>query len=187
MPKSRLRKAILARRLALSPAELSAAGDAIQNAFLAMPAYLAAGSVALYCSAKNEVPTERVINHALLAGKALYLPAVENGEMLFKRVTALDELVDGIFGIKQPAIGCPASDPEEIDLIVVPGVGFDLYGQRIGYGKGYYDKALHRLEGKGVLTAFCYEFQIVESLVNEPHDVNMDRIITEQRFINTAL
>jgi len=187
MPKSRLRKSILARRLALSAAELSVAGDAIQNTFLAMPDYLAAGSVALYCSVKNEVPTERVINHSLLTGKALYLPAIEGGEMLFRRVTTLDDLVNGKFGIKQPAHGCPLAGPEEIDLIVVPGVGFDLSGQRIGYGKGYYDKVLHRLEGKGVLTAFCYEFQIVESLVGEPHDVNMDRIITEQRFINTAL
>jgi 5-formyltetrahydrofolate cyclo-ligase len=187
MPKSMLRKAILARRLALSAAEQSAAGDVIQGTFLAMPEYLAAASVALYCAVNNEVSTERVINHALLTGKALFLPAVEGHKMLFRRVTAREDLVDGRFGIMQPAVGCTAAAPEEIDLIVVPGVGFDLSGQRIGYGKGYYDRVLHRLEGKGALVAFCYEFQLVDSLAGEQHDVNMDRIITEQRLINTAL
>lgn len=187
MPKSLLRKAILARRLALTASEQFLAGNAIQNCFLVTPEYLAAGSIALYYAVKNEVPTEKVIAQALCSGKTLYLPAVEDGEMLFRRIIAPEDLVSGSFGIKQPAAGCTAVDPAEIDLIVVPGVGFDLSGQRIGYGKGYYDRVLHRLEGKGVLTAFCYEFQIVDSLAGEDHDVNMDRIITEQRLINTAL
>ena len=187
MPKSKLRKALLVRRLALSPPEQSIAADRIQDAFLAMPEYLAAGSVAMYCAVKNEVSTERVMSHALLTGKALFLPAVEGDKMLFRRVVDLKDLVSARFGIKQPGAGCTAADPGEIDLIVVPGVGFDLSGQRIGYGKGYYDRVLHRLEGKGVLTAFCYEFQIVDSLAGEQHDVNMDWIITEQRLINTAL
>jgi 5-formyltetrahydrofolate cyclo-ligase len=187
MPKSTLRKALLARRLALSTLELSTAADAIQETFLAMPEYAAAVSVALYCAVNNEVSAEKVMHHALLAGKALFLPAVEGNSMFFRRLTDPEDLVPGRFGIKQPVAGSVAAKPEEIELIVVPGVGFDLSGQRIGYGKGYYDRALHRLEGKGMLTAFCYEFQLVESLAGEPHDVKMDRIITEQRLINTAL
>lgn len=187
MSKAILRKALLARRLALSPAEQSVAAERIQDLFLAMPEYLAARSVALYCAVKNEVSTDRVMHHVLLNGKALFLPAVEDGGMLFRRVTDLHKLVTGRFGIKQPPCDCPAAGPEELDLIVVPGVGFDLAGQRIGYGKGCYDRVLHRLEGKGALTAFCYEFQIVDSLAGEEHDVNMDRIITERRIINPAL
>jgi len=127
------------------------------------------------------------MGHALSTGKALFLPAVEGDEMLFRRVVDLKDIVPGRFGIKQPAVDSPAADPEGIDLIVIPGVGFDLAGQRIGYGRGYYDRTLHTLEGKGILIAFCYEFQIVASLAGEQHDVNMDRIITEQRLINTAL
>jgi len=187
MPKSILRKVILARRLALSATEQAVAAEVIQSTFLAMPDYQAAGSIALYWSVKNEVSTERVISHSLQTGKALFFPAVEGDEMLFRRVIALDDLVAGRFGIMQPTAGCAAADPDMIDLIVVPGVGFDLSGQRIGYGKGYYDRTLHRLEGKGKLTAFCYDFQIVDSLAGEQHDVNIDRIITEQRVINTAL
>lgn len=187
MPKQLLRTTILARRLALSASEQADAGNIIQDTFLAMPEYLAAGSVALYAMVNNEVSTAKVINHALLADKALFLPAVEGDAMIFRRIYGVDELVSGSFGIMQPGPGCAAADPEEIEQIVVPGVGFDLSGQRVGYGKGYYDRVLHRLEASGRLTAFCYDFQLVDSLKGEKHDVVMDRIITERQVITTAL
>lgn len=187
MPKHLLRKTILARRLALSASEQADAGNIIQDTFMAMPEYLAAGSVALYVLVNNEVSTARVISHALLAGKALFLPAVEGKTLIFRRIYGHDDLVAGSFGIMQPGSGCLAAAPEDIEIIVVPGVGFDLSGQRIGYGKGYYDRVLHRLEGSGRLTAFCYDFQLVDSLQGEKHDVVMDRIITERQVITTAL
>jgi len=187
MPKAMLRKSILSRRLALHATEKTVADDAIQDALLALPEYVTADAVALYFAVNNEVSTEKVIIQTLSVGKVLFLPALEAGAMLFRRVTAWEDLVAGSFGIMQPSGGCEAADPEEIGLIVVPGVGFDLSGQRIGYGKGYYDRTLHRLEGKGKLTALCYEFQLVGSLAGEQHDVNMDRIITERRIITPAL
>jgi 5-formyltetrahydrofolate cyclo-ligase len=66
---------------------------------------------------------------------------------------------------------------------VVPGVAFDRSGRRIGYGKGYYDKTLHVLEGSGRLVAFCYDFQLFEEIVGEPHDVTMDIIVTETTVV----
>lgn len=187
MSKAMLRKTILARRQALSAKEQSAASSAVQDVFVAMPEYLAARSIALYLAVNNEVSTERVIRHALMTGKELFLPSVEGAQMLFRRITALEDLVPGRFGIMQPPPDSPAADPAAIDLIVVPGVGFDLSGQRIGYGKGYYDRTLHRVENNGRLVAFCYEFQLVDSLAGEQHDVNMDIIITEQRLLSTVL
>lgn len=186
MTKLILRKAILARRQALSAIEKSVADDAIQNVFLAMPEYLNAGSVALYLPINNEVSTAKVVTHALLTGKALFLPAVEGDAMDFRRINGLDDLVVGRFGIMQPGCGCNVANPKDIEMIVVPGVGFDLSGQRIGYGKGYYDRALHQSEGSGRLTAFCYEFQLVDLLEGEKHDVVMDRIITEHRVVNCS-
>jgi 5-formyltetrahydrofolate cyclo-ligase len=187
MPKHLLRKTILARRRALSVSEQEDAGNIIQDTFMALPEYLAAGSVALYAPVHKEVSTGRVVNHALAAGKALFFPAVEGDSMVFRRIYGLDDLICGSFGIMQPGPGCTAAEPEEIEQIVVPGVGFDLSGQRIGYGKGYYDRSLHKLEASGRLTAFCYEFQLVDSLKSEKHDVVMDRIITERRVITPAL
>jgi 5-formyltetrahydrofolate cyclo-ligase len=187
MPKAMLRKSLLARRLALPAPEKTIADAAIQAAFLAMPEYSAAASVAVYCAANNEVSTEKVIAHALSAGKELILPAVEGNAMIFRRINSVHDLIQGSFGIRQPSADCVATDPATIDVIVVPGVGFDLAGQRIGYGKGYYDRTLHRLEGGGKLIAFCYELQLVDSLAGEQHDVSMDRIITERRIIIPAL
>lgn len=187
MPKLLLRKTLLARRLLLSLKEQTDAGIIIQDTFMAMPEYLASGSLALYWAVNGEVSTEKVINRALSAGKTVFLPAVEGKTMSFRRISGLYDLEAGRFGIMQPGSGCPVADPEAIETIIVPGVGFDLSGQRIGYGKGYYDRVLHRLEGSGRLTAFCYQFQLVDSLAGEKHDVVMDRIITEQRVVTTAL
>lgn len=187
MSKNILRKAILAHRLALSAQELSVCGKAIQEAFMALPEYQAATSIALYASVNNEVSTEVLIDHALLSGKTVYLPSVVGADLEFRRFTSRNELVRGSFGIMEPVSGSELADVAALTMVVVPGVGFDLSGQRIGYGKGYYDKALHSLEGSGRLTAFCYDFQIVESLAGEKHDVVMDRIITERRIITPAL
>jgi 5-formyltetrahydrofolate cyclo-ligase len=112
---------------------------------------------------------------------------VIGNEIRFRRFQNCDGLVAGSFGIMEPAVESAVADCAEIDMFVVPGVGFDLSGQRIGYGRGYYDRALHRLEGSGRLTAFCYELQVVDSLHSESHDVVMDRIITERRIITPAL
>jgi len=140
MSKAILRKSLLARRLALSLLEKSVADDAVQDTFLAMPEYGAADSVALYFAVNNEVSTEKIIDYTLLSGKELFLPAVEGGLMFFRRIATRDDLVQGRFGIMQPSAGCAPVDPEEIELLVVPGVGFDLSVQRVGYGKGYYLK-----------------------------------------------
>jgi len=72
---------------------------------------------------------------------------------------------------------------EDADIFVVPGIAFDLQGHRIGYGKGYYDKALHRLEGQGKLVGLCYDFQLVDRIAGEPHDVKMDLILSEKRVV----
>ena len=118
---------------------------------------------------------------ALSLGKTLLYPAVEGNEMQFRRVRGLDELVPGRYGI--PESTGEAWDPLDADLIVVPGVAFDRSGRRIGYGKGYYDKSLHRLEGSGRLMGFCFDFQLFEEIVGEPHDVTMDLIVTEIRVV----
>lgn len=187
MPKERQRKAILARRRELSDDEASSAGREIQGLFLTLPDYIAAGSVALYWPVNNEVSTDIVMAASLAAGKTVYLPAVIGDTLEFRRTASVSELVPGCFGVLEPAPGGEVGSLASIDMFVVPGVGFDMAGQRIGYGRGYYDRALHSLEGEGRLTAFCYEFQLVSSLSGEAHDVVMDRIITERRIITPAL
>lgn len=187
MPKRSLRDMALRCRSALSPHERIAAEAAIQNAFIALPEYCAASSLALYSPVRGEVATDRVLADALSSGKKVYLPAVTAEGIVFRRFEADSRLDNGAFGILEPSADAEFAEAGNVDLIVVPGVVFSVAGDRIGYGKGYYDKALHQLEGKGRLMAFCFECQLVEAITGEPHDVTMDKIITERRVVTPAL
>jgi 5-formyltetrahydrofolate cyclo-ligase len=181
MPKSTLRTGTLAKRRELSPQQVSCQSLTLQQRFLALPEFQRAKVLALYAPIHNEVETAAVAAQALATGKTLLYPAVEGSEMEFRRVQGLDELAPGRFGILEPS--GEAWNPQDVDLIVVPGVAFDRAGRRIGYGKGYYDRSLHRLEGSGRLVGFCFEFQLFEEIVGEPHDVTMDLIVTEIRVV----
>lgn len=181
MPKRAHRAAILAWRRDLSKAQVAALSLSLQQRFFELPEYRAAGTLALYAPIHHEVETAAVAAAALAAGKHVLYPAVVGTDLKFCRVHALSELVPGKYGILEPrGEGC---DPAQADLIVVPGVAFDLCGRRIGYGKGYYDRSLHRLEGSGKLAAFCYDFQLLQEIAGEPHDVTMDFIVTESRVV----
>lgn len=181
MPKRTLRAAMLARRRGLTPQQVASQSLALQQRFLELAEFRRSKVLALYAPIHHEVETVAVAQAALSAGKMLLYPAVEGDDLRFSRVASLDELSPGKFGIPEPE-GEPC-DPAGADLIVIPGVAFDLYGRRIGYGKGYYDRALHRLEESGKLVAFCFDFQLVQEIVGEPHDVTMDLIVTESRVV----
>jgi 5-formyltetrahydrofolate cyclo-ligase len=181
MPKRALRSTVLALRRELSQAEVSSKSLALQHRFLELPEFRCAKVLALYAPIQREVETGAVACKALATGRTLFYPAVAGDELRFCRINSLDELNPGCFGIPEPT-GEPC-DPGEADLIVVPGSLFDVFGRRIGYGKGYYDRALHQLEGSGRLVGFCYDFQLFEEIVGEPHDVTMDLIVTELRVV----
>lgn len=181
MPKRALRAATLARRRELTPEQVSAHSLELQRRFLALPEYQQAGLLALYAPIQHEVDTTVVANDALSAGKMLLYPAVEGSDIQFRRVAALSELAPGKYGIPEPS--GESCSPCDADLIIVPGVAFDMFGRRIGYGKGFYDRSLHLMEGSGRLVGFCYDFQLYEAIVGEPHDVTMDIIVTELRVV----
>lgn len=181
MPKRALRTDLLARRRGLPALDAQALSLELQQRFLALPEFRAAASIAFYSPIHNEVDVKFAAQQALLQGKRVLFPRVVQLELEFCPVAALADLVPGRFGILEPH--GPASDPRSCDLIVVPGVAFDLYGRRIGYGKGFYDRALHQMEGSGRLVGFCYQFQLLPEIVGEPHDVTMDLLVTEQRVV----
>jgi 5-formyltetrahydrofolate cyclo-ligase len=181
MPKRALRAAALAKRRELTPQQVDSQSLALQRRFLDLPEFQRSKVIALYAPIRQEVETAAVASVALSTGRTLLYPAVHGDDLHFCRVAALNELVAGCFGIPEPT-GEPCH-PGEADVIVVPGAVFDLFGRRIGYGKGYYDRALHQLEGSGKLVGFCYDFQLLEEIVGEPHDVTMDLIVTELRVV----
>ena len=175
---------MLACRRGLAVAERRSASLRIQQTLLARPEFATARVVACYAAIHGEVETELIIRAALAAGKTVLLPAVAGEGLLFRRIADPAALRTGAFGIPEPAKHAAAIPAEEIDLFVIPGVAFDLEGRRIGYGKGYYDRTLHRLEGKGRMIGFCYDFQLVDEIAGEPHDVLIDLVITEKRVVS---
>ncbi|HKZ16929.1 MAG TPA: 5-formyltetrahydrofolate cyclo-ligase [Geobacteraceae bacterium] len=183
MPKTKLRRVMLDRRKALSTDEYKGKSILIQQRLISLEEYAAAKVVALYSSIHNEVEMDMVMTHALSSGKKVVLPTMSDGVLLLRELTGVSNMRQGTFGILEPCESGKIVDPCQADIIVLPGIAFDLSGHRVGYGKGCYDKALHRLEGEGKLVAVCYDFQLVDEIMGEPHDVRVDVIVTEQRVV----
>ena len=183
MPKHSLRQRMLALRKGHSSDDLARASVSIQRQLASQPIFVTAATVAFYMPVHGEVDTVWLMEKALAAGKRVVLPAVDGGRLTFRQIAGLASLVPGSFGIPEPLPICPECQPADADILIVPGVAFDLAGRRIGYGKGYYDRALHQLEGSGRLIALSFDFQLLDEIVGEPHDVLMDLIITETRVV----
>lgn len=183
MPKRSIRRSMLAHRKSLSPEEFRAASLQIQKAFLETDNYARARSIIVYSPIHCEVDTELIVLSALDSGKRVAFPVVLDHELVFREVQDMSALHKGAFGILEPCSDRKLLAPEEADILVLPGIAFDLNGHRIGYGKGYYDRTLHRLEGTGKIIGLCYDFQLVDEIPGEAHDVKMDMIITDKRVV----
>ena len=133
-----------------------------------------AQTVALYAALPDEVASMEAVE-ALAQQKRVVLPRVAGDSMEFYDYCA-EQMCSGAFGISEPQ-GEQAVEPSEIDVIIVPGVVFTPSGQRIGRGKGYYDKYLSRENFRATKIGVCYREQIAERIDTEPHDVVMDCVV----------
>ncbi len=106
--------------------------------------------------------------------KTFYIPAFDEAISSYRLAQWTDELKPGKFGIPEPAN--PVFAPEELDLIIVPGVAFDRTGNRIGRGGGFYDRLLPQYHA--VRIGICFDFQCVENVPSEPHDCRMDVVVS---------
>ena len=139
------------------------------------PEFLNAKTVFCYISAHGEVETHSLIEE-LLKEKTVAVPYCvdSNGHMIASKITSLDELKDGKFGIPEPIL--PKEFPKtEIDFVIVPGVAFDKDGYRLGYGKGYYDRFLCDISPYKL--GVCREEFYLEKLPHGQHDIKMDNIL----------
>jgi 5-formyltetrahydrofolate cyclo-ligase len=183
MPKRSIRDDLLARRQHLAADTCLGRSLEAQQRFLLTPEFAAATVVGLYSPVRNEVFTEELFTVARRSGKMVAYPRVRGVLLEFVRVMERQELVPGAFGILEPG-GTQVVPLAALDLVVVPGVAFDLTGHRLGYGKGYYDRFLH--ERRGQLVGLCFDFQLVGTLPAEAHDVRMDMVVTDERTLRFA-
>ena len=160
-----IRKMMTALRAAMSEKERAEAGRIIAARLFSSKVYEDAGTVCCYASFGSEVPTEEIIEESLRRGKCAAVPKVTGKQkMKFALIHSMAELKCG-----------------SKLLVIVPGVVFDRAGNRIGYGGGYYDSYLKQADCIKVGVAF--DFQCVEQIVPEVHDVPVDYIITEKEMI----
>lgn len=139
--------------------------------------------LALYSAIHNEVSTDEILGQALDRGKSLVFPRVSGEDLEFVLIESPSELVSGAFGVKEPK-SCNLVPVEKLDLIVVPGVVFDQRGHRLGYGRGYYDRALAKCQSHCMKVGFAYDFQLVEELPATDYDETLSMLFTESQTLN---
>ncbi|MCX7915126.1 MAG: 5-formyltetrahydrofolate cyclo-ligase [Verrucomicrobiae bacterium] len=170
---------MLARRAALSMAEVEAASRAVEERVWQLPQLKAPGLVCCYVSAQNEVGTHRLIRELLRRGWVVSVPVFRGDRYALGRIRDFDvDLRVGHAGLLEPREWEPVGDPA---VWLVPGVAFDRHGHRLGRGKGYFDRLLNGSAGFRI--ALAYEFQVLPQLPVASHDEPIDVIVTPSETI----
>lgn len=174
MNKNQLREIALKKRRNLNPELKNESDMAIQKH--AYDKIRTKSFVGIYVSKPEEVRTHELITWCLNAQVRVAVPKVRGKKIDFIEIHSLADLKKGSFGILEPETG-EAVDLSLFDAMVVPVVGFDSLRHRIGYGGGYYDSALDKTHCEKI--GLAYALTQVENFLSDPHDINMDVILTE--------
>jgi 5-formyltetrahydrofolate cyclo-ligase len=182
-----IRKRLLKQRSSLDKSTVKNLSHFIQKTVLSSNSFMNSRTIAVYDAIHNEVHTDKIIELALQSNKDVYFPHwnPDQSAIRFFRVDDVSELKETLWGTHEPEPDSSReASPTALDLIIVPGVVFDMNGHRLGYGYGGYDRILsgiaHRAWG------LAYDFQVLDSLPVEPHDVACARVITEKRLIEQS-
>ncbi|MCE5311563.1 MAG: 5-formyltetrahydrofolate cyclo-ligase, partial [Nitrospiraceae bacterium] len=172
--KVELRRRMLSLRDSISAQHRECKDKEIIRQLFLLDQFTNADVLLLYASFRSEADTWQIMAEWLRLGRRLLLPRVNtSGYLDVHEVNDIRDLATGSYGIKEPdKLKCRKSDVNGADFILVPGAAFDLSCNRIGYGKGYYDRLLKGRRAMAV--GLAYDEQIVESLPIEPHDVVLD-------------
>jgi len=182
--KRALRERLVRARAALPPDEHDTRSGAAARVLASLPAWQRARTVALYAPLGAEVDTALAAELASIAGKRLAWPRLRPDMLALEFATcAPADLVAGPLRALEPPAGAPRVPIEDVDLLVVPGVGFDATGHRLGRGRGHYDATL-ALAPRGTLrVGLSFELQLVPEVPCEPHDARLDLVVTEERVL----
>ncbi|WP_051331045.1 5-formyltetrahydrofolate cyclo-ligase [Aneurinibacillus terranovensis] len=188
--KQELREKIVAARAGVDETIREHWSNEIVRRLLTCETVQRADVIMAFLSFGTEVNLDRFIDECYKAGKRVYLPKTLVKERKIEpcRFTGWEGLTTGSYGIREPG-SLPSIDwqRETIDVIIMPGVAFTKRGERIGYGGGYYDRFLSRFPEVPPLFAACYQMQIVSDMACEPHDIRMQKIVTEEAEYDCSL
>ncbi len=182
--KNEFRKILMKKRCNLSKDVVLEKSNLIKKRLFETNEFKQSSTILFYVSYDNEVYTHDMIKECLSKDKHVVVPVTdkENRCLTLSELDSWDDLDYGAYNILEPKKEkIKRISIEKIDLIIVPGVGFDRHGNRMGHGKGYYDRLLEK--AKKVSVGLAFELQIVKNIPTDRNDVPVDMIITEERVI----
>lgn len=181
-----IRQQLRQKRLALSNTDHELYDAIICQKILALPIFAKSQHIAFYMSHDGEVNPQLILKEAQSLKKNCYLPVLNaDNTLLFYRYQENMTLVNNRFGIAEPeSMNQSHISIQELDLVLMPLVGFDHHGNRLGRGKGYYDRTFADLQDqeKPILLGLAYDFQKLTKINPSHWDVPMHAIMTEQQF-----
>ena len=179
--KRKIRKEILEKLKSQNKNQVLKKSEVIKKRLFKLEEFKKAGCVVFYVSMVGEVSTHELIDESIRMGKTVGVPVVIKGkrDLTISQVTDRTmQLENGPYGINQPKAAEIKPIPcEGIDLVLVPGVAFDKKGNRLGRGKGYYDRFLKGLPKRTLTIGLCFDFQVVEFIPKLPHDIPVQRLL----------
>ncbi len=188
LSKASIRKKMLNDRKKMSSEKVDSMSSDIINKLKKIPIFKESKIVMIYLSFENEVDSTDLIKYCLDNGKRVVLPYCLKDGMKIIPTEIYDlenDLYESKMGYKQPkSDSLNPVHTDEIDLIILPGIAFDRKGYRVGFGAGYYDRFLGKLNFSIPTIGVAYDFQIIESFISmEKYDIPVDYVITEDRII----
>lgn len=185
--KEHLRRYILKLRDRQSSSEIEQKSEEITDQVLHLHEYTRARGIACYVNKDSEVNTRQIIRNALDQEKRVLVPVVKKGEieLFFSEIVNLGaDLAPGSFGIPEPK---PESvrpvDLDAVDIIFVPGIAWDKDGYRLGWGRGYFDRAIKKLPAHVHSAGLAFNMQLISKIPRDQFDVPVDLVVTESRVI----
>lgn len=185
MEKIKIREEVIKKRNYLSLEIKKNYDELIFKQLINSDIYNKAKKIFTYVSFGSEVDTKKFIKYALNDNKEIYVPKTDkvNKKMIAIKINSLNNMSVDNWGILEPKSVEKNKIGREFDLIIMPGVAFDRFGNRIGYGGGYYDKYVSQIKDISNRISLAYDFQLVKSIESESHDIKVNGIITNDEFI----
>lgn len=191
LDKKALRTEILGKRSQLSSEDIKNKSNEIKNKLFQLREFKDANFIFSFISFKDEVHTHDIITESLSMGKRVGVPITVDKprELLVSELKDFHrELEIGYYNILAPKKEFERIvSPDLVDLVLVPGLAFDKYGYRVGYGGGYYDRFFANTKKKMIKIGLCFDFQILPQVPMDFYDIPIDYIITESRIIKTII
>lgn len=184
MSKREVRREALDARRSLAAEQVELLSARVQETVIALPEFSVARVIAGYVAKSDEVQTKGILKSALALGKRVLVPRSDPASLRlsFYQVESLDGLVPRSFGVLEPPADAKPVPLNESQLVLVPVVAWDDRGQRLGYGKGFFDREL-RHRGAAASAGLAFESQRRDPLPATSSDVSLDMLVTEKRVL----